>query len=332
MLTKLKIALAVAALSATVSACVKERTEVCGMWLEFVFDRNMEYADSFSEQVRTVDVFLFDAGGLFVRRIHAATDELTDRRRMFIDRPEVGKYRVLAVGNLAAPFSFATAGGGSPTPGVTTIEQVRLALDTARASAGFDHLYFGSPAAEVAYDRDQTWWRVPLVRETNRFDVRLQSTGEEIPADAKSGPVEPTLTVEIAAPERGTYNHLNAPVDRAPLSYKPYELLSRVERNDKGVWQETSARLNTMRLLADEKGGYRLNIRDIATDTELWSCDLLALVAGAKEAKRPDGTPLPLAEYLDRECDWKIVIAYRDGSATRISVNGWIVWQTGMDV
>ncbi len=31
----------------------------CELWLEFTFDYNMEYADAFSPQVKSVDVFVF---------------------------------------------------------------------------------------------------------------------------------------------------------------------------------------------------------------------------------------------------------------------------------
>ena len=38
--------------------CIRDR---CELWLEFVFDYNMEYADAFNPQVKSVDVLVFDS-------------------------------------------------------------------------------------------------------------------------------------------------------------------------------------------------------------------------------------------------------------------------------
>jgi len=344
MLTKLKTTFAAILLPLALSSCgtVKEAYVECGVWLEFVFDLNMEYADSFEKHVATVDMFLFDEAGLFVRSYRVATKDLTDRKRLLIDDLKIGSYTILTVGNLAAPFGMTAADGKEFVAGTTTIEQATLALDAAQASHEFGHLYF-APPVEVRYDRDLTRHRVSLVRQTNRFNVFLQTVADNIPPGTKEGSCPPVHTVEIVAPERGAYNYLNRPALTSPLVYRPYSLLARVEYNELGVFRETSARLNTMRLIDDEHNRYRIVIREIESGKELWSHDLLKLLAGNKHTLRPDGTPLPLDEYLDRECNWDVVIAYTTEVtpppaptyqfvALSIRVNGWIVWQQAMDL
>ena len=40
---------------------IREDLPRCELWLEFVFDYNMEYADAFNPQVKSVDVLVFDS-------------------------------------------------------------------------------------------------------------------------------------------------------------------------------------------------------------------------------------------------------------------------------
>ena len=40
---------------------IREDLPRCELWLEFTFDYNMEYADAFNPQVKSVDVLVFDS-------------------------------------------------------------------------------------------------------------------------------------------------------------------------------------------------------------------------------------------------------------------------------
>ncbi|MDR2936019.1 MAG: FimB/Mfa2 family fimbrial subunit [Rikenellaceae bacterium] len=348
MLAKLKIIFATLPFLLLASCeSIKDDYADCGVWLEFVFDHNMEYADSFDPQVDTVDVYIFDAAGKFVQARRAAIGELQGRKRMFLNGLSFGEYRVLTVGNLTEHFRFADRGGNPFVPGETTIDQAVSALKHSGAvSHEFPHFYFG-PAVEVAYNADLSVYRVPLIRQTNRFSVVLQTQLTDVPQGTVQGPFTPRHTVEIVAPEAGAYDWLNNPTDPRGLVYRPWSLLSRLDFTEKGVLLETAAKINTMRLLENEWNGYRIIVRDIAGGNELYSNDLLSLLAASKPNKRPDGTELPRSEYFDREGDWLIVIVYKNGGnsqypdpvdpdgafvALRIMINGWIVWQTGMDV
>lgn len=45
---------------------MKEDTDNCGVYLEFIYNYNMEYVDSFDPWVNTVDIFVFDADERFL--------------------------------------------------------------------------------------------------------------------------------------------------------------------------------------------------------------------------------------------------------------------------
>ncbi len=151
---------------------------------------------------------------------------------------------------------------------------------------------------------------VPLTRLTNRFTITLHSAP---PGD--SYPHLP-ITVGIVSPEAGAYDRSGRPVATTPTIYEPWS------------HDGTTARIATMRLL--ESMTYRLEVGGE-------SFDLLWLLGAAKPATRPDGTPLPMQEYLDRERDWLLDIVYREGPGggplpVSLAVGGWIVWQHGIDV
>ena len=53
---------------------IREDLPRCELWLEFVFDYNMEYADAFNPQVKSVDVLVFDSDDklLFTKSVKVA--------------------------------------------------------------------------------------------------------------------------------------------------------------------------------------------------------------------------------------------------------------------
>ncbi len=304
------------------TSCIGEYYGRCGVWLEFIFDHNMEYIDSFPSRVGTVDIFLFDETGKFLFTRHADRADLHGANRMHLGGLPRGNYRILTLGELSNCFSFTDMNGAGFIAGVTTIEEAELRLlHTGTVVHEFPDLWFG-PAVDIACRAGRSVWPVSLLRETNRFHITLGSTGPRTHASP--------CTVEIAAPEEGAYDYRNYPLTPGLLLYRPYYI-----SNHDG--SSTNAVINTMRLFESERGGYRLVVRDGETGDKLWDYDLIRLLEGSKPASRPDGTALPLQEYLDRRGEWEVEILYDDTPddgfvAARVSVNGWIVWEYGMGI
>jgi len=65
---------------------------------------------------------------------------------------------------------------------------------------------------------------------------------------------------------------------------------------------------------------------------------VLVKVDMGKPMLRPDGSTLPVQEFLDRQSEWRLVILYKEGEnpsgfvALSIEVNGWIVWRNDIEV
>ena len=325
---------------------LRDSYDDCGIWLEFVFDHNMEYTDSFVEQVGSVDVLVFDSEGKLVLIKAATTDELEGRKRMFLGGSlPMGDYSVVTVGGMTDHFRFTHHDGSAFAEGQTAIDDVRVALhreeEAQVVSHEFPHLWHGQPV-EIRYRADLSVWQVPLIRQTNNFNVTLKHTITHTRnGSATRAEDEAIYTVEIVAPESGVYNHLNEPLVREKLTYQPYSQQATIEPLETGTGMEhnSTGRINTMRLLSNEEDGYQLVIRNTDTGVEVANYDLFELLGDRDipSRSRPDGTLLPFQEFLDRTTDWNIVIVHK-GPATegfvamQIIVNDWIVWYTGMEV
>jgi hypothetical protein len=321
MFNRLKTTLLAAFALTAATSCepIRDSRDDCGVWLEFVFDHNMEFGDSFGEAMRTVDVLVFDADGKFYESRRAAVDQLDGGKRMLLGDASmpVGNYSVLAVAGLTEQFSLSATDGGAFAPGETTVEEVMLALrhTGGESSDEFPHLWFSKDGqVEIDYRADLSVWRVPLVRETNRCSVAfVRAVPGPTPPQGRAATETPLHTFEIVAPESGDYDYRNNPCNATPLTYRPWSLASDLETHESGDIAETRSTqglLNTMRLMAD--GEYLLHVRDNTTaEGEIIATyDLIALMALNKPANRPDGTPLPLQEYLDRQGDWNLAILY----------------------
>ncbi len=317
---------------------LRDNYDDCGVWLEFIYDHNMEYTDSFDPYVGTVNVLVFDESGKLYSSHFATIDELNGRKRLFFGGEGVpqGNYKVVTVGGLTDHFRLSHTDGIDFVPGITSLERVQIALKyEEKVSHEFPNLWFG-PTTDIAYKADLSVWPVRLIGQTNKFNISMHR--DVINPNTRAEEENPSLfTFEITAPESGVYDHMNRPLVNEPLSYNPHDITYSAQPHDKGTLHLVNGKINTMRLLSGHEGGYSLTIGNTETGEKLMNLDLLALLSATKPARRADGTELPLQEYLDRENDWNVVIVH-EGTADRgfvalmIIVNDWIVWETGMGV
>lgn len=302
----------------------------CGIYLEFIYEHNMEYTDAFNPHVGVVDVFVFDEQGRYMFVKNSPREELITGKRMFLgaDLP-IGKYRVLTVGGLSGSFRVADAASQPLIPGQTRLEDVRIALkrSTTTVADRLPDLWVGE-SIEVCHQADLSVWPVHLIKETNHFDLLLSDASPE------PGTLPPPgYTFEIVTTEGAVYGHDNQPGLNETVTFAPYRLEAGSEPGEL-----SHAHISTARLV-DGDYNYRLIVRNTQTGEVLWDYDLIRLLAHIKPDTRPDGTELPLQEFLDRQSEWHLVILYRgcddtcqppaqpgEYVAVGVKINGWIIW------
>lgn len=97
---------------------IREDLPRCELWLEFVFDYNMEYADAFNPQVKSVNVFVFGSDDKLLFSKSAEATALVGGNRMSLtDELEFGNYKVLTVGGLSDSFHVLNNVGHGLVPG-----------------------------------------------------------------------------------------------------------------------------------------------------------------------------------------------------------------------
>lgn len=299
---------------------IKDDMDDCGVFLEFVYDYNMDYTDYFDPQVEMIDIFVFDDQERYLFTRHARREELTVSNRMFLEEDlRFGHYKILTVGGLTDHFGVADKEGNALSPGQTMLEDVRIALT--RAAGTISHelspLWVGK-TIDVDYKADLSVWRVDLVKNTNRFDVSLVDVN-------RSGGVRAGTAIYsfgIETPEGAIYSHNNDPLVKETVIYTPYYL---AEGNEPGELSE--GLVNTVRLMYGEGNDYKLFVYDTRTGQRLWNYDLMELLEEMKKSSQP-GNSLSMQEFLDRQSEWQLKVLYKDEGgfvAIAVIVNGWIV-------
>ena len=182
---------------------------------------------------------------------------------------------------------------------------------------------------EIDYKADRCVYPVSLVKNTNHFHVLLAEVGGSSAGRAD----RPVFIFEILTPEGAVYGHDNAPRVQESVTYMPYSLMA-----GEGPEVLSEGHVNTVRLLYDENYDYKLIVYDTRTGLRAWDYDLMKLLESRKPMLRPDGSTLPVQEFLDRQSEWRLVILYKEGEnpsgfvALSIEVNGWIVWRNDIGV
>ncbi len=317
-------------------ACdLRDKDEDCVVFLEFRFDYNMEYADSFQPQVKTVDVLVFDVDDtyLFTRHALCEKDLLQGRRMIFGEDIPFGTYKILTIGNLTEKFRITGNDGRDFVPGVSRLQDFKLSLNhaTEEISHSFAHLWFGEPTL-IQHRADRSVWPIYVIRNTNIFHLLLHDR------DATSGPTgsPPDYSFKIIKSQGTSYGSNNLPLTNETTTYLPYELRPGSTPGDLAV-----AKINTLRLFDQPARAYHLEVFHTKTLEVVGNFDLVALLEKTKPELRPDGTILPLQEFLDRQSEWEIVFIYGNGGtgddegaylALYIQVNGMIVWEYDIEV
>ena len=309
---------------------IREDLPRCELWLEFVFDYNMEYADAFNPQVKSVNVFVFGSDDKLLFSKSAEATALVGGNRMSLtDELEFGNYKVLTVGGLSDSFHVLNNVGHDLVPGTTTLQQLVVALkrESDIVDFEFSHLYFGE-VVEVDHLPSNTShkvYQVDLIRDTNRFNIALMGYEESEVSGTQ-------YTFEIQASENAAYSWENEPTGQGPVIYAPY-YISLSETSDVIM----TARLNTMRLLNRNELDYKFIIKDAATRAGIWSYSLMKLLNIARPEYRYDGTELPFQEYLDRQSEWNLIFSVIEkpgGGFLQIGlvVGPWIYWFHDIEV
>lgn len=296
----------------------------CPMYVNFKYDFNMSYENTFAKECKEVEIFVFDTNGVLRYRKTETGSALTEPGfRMHIP-VEYGKYQVVA----RVGYNHDSYALSDMRVGTSTIQDLTLRLVYAEDNTSdheLDELWYGLETFNFTGDTPQTK-TISLVRNTNTVHLKLIDTDADSGAGIRSS--DSGISSKITAPN-GSYNSLNVPTDETMITYLPYD--TRKGKVGEEAPTETMS-FSMLRLLKFQSVGFK--VINVATGKSL-------LPPGGEDLINYyllKGKPANIGdqEFLDREHAWNVELYYKkkneDYIAVMIRVNNWVVWQQGMDM
>lgn len=306
--------------------------------VKFVYDMNLKWANAFPSEVHSVNLYIFDEDGLFVKEFAESGERLGQPGFCIEFNDETilpGKYTLLAWcinDNTRASSAYTVP---VPVQGVTTLEDMTCTLNTLSDSQYDEYsesqlpfLYHGMTEVEFPdIHRGLTYdYTVYLTKDTNHIRIILQElTGDDIDASEFEMKIE-------AANGRMAYNNQLLPVN--PLvTYLPWSLKSdKMTLNENGTLTYNYGVIgdfSTLRMMASMENEFFLTITRKDTGEEIIaSVPVIQYALLAKDYyEEAYGHKMTDQEFLDREDEYVMTFFLYDGKwlDSSILINSWRV-------
>lgn len=298
--------------------------------IRFRYERNLKWADAFPSEVNSVNLYVFDGNGLFVKEYLGRGEALSSPDyHMELDLP-AGDYKFVGWCGLGEMESFTVP---QPVPGVTTLEELTCTLNAGQAAetgAYSDEplrfLYHGYLEETLADEQDGQHYEyvMDLTKDTNHIRIILQETaGEDMNA----------ADYEIFIEDDNSFlAYDNSLRENGPVTYRPWfqdaaEL--GVGKPEGGALQYVRgvyADLTLGRLMASHKDDLYLTIRNSSTKEPIARVPLLQYALLSKKYyEEAYGHSMDEQEFLDREDEYVLTffLVNRTWIDSMIMVHSW---------
>lgn len=282
--------------------------------IQFVYDLNLKWADAFPSEVNSVNLYVFDQEGLFVKEYDAAGEELSVPGYSMLLDLEPGDYSFIAWcgldNGLNTPESFTVP---SPVPGQTTMEELSCSLVTKSDSqypvyqdTRLNFMYHGmllNQNLPDSRDGSDYLYTMYLTKDTNHVRIILQQlSGENM--------TPPDFDFEINAVD-GEMAWDNSIVGDTEVTYLPWDKLT----GTAGVGKEDTrgliyvdgviADITMSRLMEDQSDTVMLTITNASSGKTIASVPLIQYALLSKEYyEEAYGHKMTSQEFLDREDEY----------------------------
>ena len=319
--------------------------------IRFRYERNLKWADAFPSEVNSVNLYVYDADGLFVKSYLGRGEALSDRDYFIeLDLP-AGDYKFVAWCGLendgVEMESFTVP---QPVAGVSHIGELTCALNTKRASragegnAAYEYsderlkfLYYGRLDVNIEDNHDgRTYEHIMyLTKDTNHIRIILQET--QAPGLETD---DYDFTIEDA---NSIMEHDNSLRETDPVIYRPW----RQDSDELGIGKPEAgglqyvrgiyADLSAGRMMASHKDDFMLTIRNRRTQETIVSVPVLhyALLSRKYYEEAYGHTMADDQEFLDREDEYVLTFFLVNGKWTEdmgIMIHSWRVVRHDYDL
>lgn len=249
--------------------------------IRFVYDMNLKWANAFPSEVKSVNLYVFDSNGLFVKEYQDSGDALSDPSYTIkLDLPSGVTYQFLAWCGLYNPNaeseSFSVI---QPVAGVTTITEMNCKLNSANVNGieysdqQLNFLYHGYLEQELEDSprKADFVYTIYLTKDTNHVRVMLQQVDGDISDE--------DFDISISA-ENGLLSWDNLPLGDTRVEYQPWYLTSDIlgignTEGETVEYKGVVADLSSSRFMADRINDVSLSVRRKETGEMLFKVPLL---------------------------------------------------------
>ena len=218
------VMLATLLLAISTSSCennlIYEGEGDCGTYynISFKYDYNMKYADAFSKEVKSMDLFVFDSNDKLVKHV-AVADGATiaaDGFSIPLELP-VGDYELLAWAGLMNMDAFNLL--ADVVEGQTTKQELQVMLNSTNGTSNEDlkPLFHGAMPLNITSEPGTYNKTMSLVKDTNVIRILLQQSSDTIVAEK--------FRFEITA-DNGLLDYDNSLVAGNRVLYTPWSISS----------------------------------------------------------------------------------------------------------
>lgn len=281
--------------------------------VRFVYDMNLKWANAFPSEVKSVNLYVFDNNGLFVKEYQSRGNALTNPDfRIQLDLPANRTYKFLAwcgLENENADYeSFKVV---KPVAGITTIEEMDCILQSqATTDKGeeisdlrLQFLYHGYLEEYLEDNHDGTHYdyTISLTKDTNHIRVMLQQTTGSLSAKD----FEFSLTAE-----NGHLAWNNQPTGDTMIEYQPWNIGEDIlgvgnSGDDVKEYYGVIADLSTCRLMAPKVNDIFLCVRKKEDQKLLFKVPIIQYSLSEKSYyEEAYGRKMTDQEFLDRQDEY----------------------------
>lgn len=312
--------------------------ELPGMYVNFVFERNMQFTDGFSQRVNSVDLYVFNATGAFVARYHEEGAPLKQEGYLMeLKDLQPGEYEFIAWCGLAnndGHFTVPVDGQISRNDNVictmaTSSDNAHQAYQDKNLSA----LFHGRKTNAVYEQSDKKQVHtVYLTKDTNNLNITLQHRdGLEFPKNRF------TVTMHDSNDMMRHDNSLHPDVNE--VQYRPYRVAmgttnTKSTRADAGTTMGNfmQVEMSTSRLMKDNNPV--ITVYDNESGKTIFS---IPLVKWALQLRSTNYKGMDDQEYLDREDNYNLMLWLdsnkEDGwFGAEININNWYIIDDSADI
>ena len=299
-------------------------------YVRFVYDMNLKWANAFPSEVKSVNLYIFDEKGLFVKAYKRDGEELADPDFAIQTDLPAGSYRLLAWCGLENPGvarqSFSLT---EPKENVTSIDDMICKLITSsesvygNATEGAQYsserpnfLYWGYLEADFEDNGDGASYdyTIKLTKDTNHIRIMLQELDGDI-----IDPAEFRFSIEA---DNGIMNWDNMIVGDDIVVYQPWSQTSdeigvgTIDPSDASVsyYKGVVADISMARLLASESSSVFLTISNRDSGAVIARVPVIQYALLSKEYyEEAYSHKMTDQEFLDREDEYNMTFFLRNG-------------------